>query len=294
MVRVVRADDGRRLSVETWGDPKGKPVFLMHGTPGSRLGPRPRTRLLYQLGIRLIAYDRPGYGDSDRLPDRSVGHAAADVVAIANALGIGRFAVAGRSGGGPHALACAALLPERVTKTAVLVGLAPHDAPGLDWFRNMVPSNVEAFRRAGRGLATIAKWVEPRAEAIRTDPISNLPFHASDLPAADQRVLANHGVRYMLVENFAEGLRGSAYGWIDDVLSFTSAWGFDPSEVVTPVDVWCGAKDVFVPADHGVWLAHRIPGARLTVDDEASHFAALEVMPEILRRLAFAEPDEPE
>src|SRR5215469_3490909 len=110
--------------VESWGAPKGRPVFLLHGTPGSRRGPRPRASVLYRLGVRLIGYDRPGYGASDRRPGRQVGDAAADVRAIADALGLDRFAVVGRSGGAPHALACAALLSGRVTRVAAMVGLA--------------------------------------------------------------------------------------------------------------------------------------------------------------------------
>uniref|UniRef100_UPI0013B3CC93 alpha/beta fold hydrolase n=1 Tax=Nonomuraea lactucae TaxID=2249762 RepID=UPI0013B3CC93 len=116
--------DGRKLAVEDRGNPEGTPVFLLHGTPGSRFGPSPRAGVLYRLGIRLITFDRPGYGHSDRRRGRSVSDVASDVAAIAGALGIGSFAVVGRSGGAPHALACAALLPGLVTRAAALVGLA--------------------------------------------------------------------------------------------------------------------------------------------------------------------------
>ncbi|MEY9995924.1 pimeloyl-ACP methyl ester carboxylesterase [Streptomyces sp. V4I8] len=142
MLKDVYTGDGRRLAVEISGDPGGSPVFLLHGTPGSRLGPAPRPMLLYHQRVRLITYDRPGYGPSDRLPGRQVAHVSGDVAAIADALGVERFAVVGRSGGGPHALACAALLPDRVTRAAVLVSLAPRDADGLDWFAGMTASNV--------------------------------------------------------------------------------------------------------------------------------------------------------
>ncbi len=121
------------MSVESLGDPDGKPVFLLHGTPGGRNGPRPRGIVLYRLGIRLISHDRPGYPGSDRLPDRRVADAAGDVEAIADHLGIDRFSVVGRSGGAPHALACAALLKERVICAAALGSLAPYNAQGLDW-----------------------------------------------------------------------------------------------------------------------------------------------------------------
>ena len=125
MERTVFARDGRRLKVLMIGPRDATPVFFLHGTPGSRLGPHPLPMRLHHLGVRLIAYDRPGYGGSDRLPGRLVRHAAEDVADIADALGIEQFGVIGRSGGGPHALACAALLPERVRRVAALVCLAP-------------------------------------------------------------------------------------------------------------------------------------------------------------------------
>lgn len=123
--RLVKTADHRRLAVQTFGDPEGRPVFLMHGTPGSRLGPIPRSTVLYNLGVHLISFDRPGYGGSDRLIGRQVAAAAVDVQTIADELGLDRFAVVGRSGGGPHALACGALLAERVHRVAALVSLAP-------------------------------------------------------------------------------------------------------------------------------------------------------------------------
>ena len=146
----VKTPDGRQLSTQVYGDPDGKPVFLLHGTPGSRLGPHPRPAVLHRLGVQLIAFDRPGYGESDRLEGRRVADAAADVLAIADAYGLDKFAIVGRSGGGPHALACAALLPERLTRAAVLVGLAPHGAEGLDWYDGMTDYNVLEYTAAAK------------------------------------------------------------------------------------------------------------------------------------------------
>ena len=141
-----------------------RPIFLLHGTPGSRLGPHPRSSVLHRLGVQLIAFDRPGYGESDRMAGRQVADVAADVLAIADAYGLDRFAVVGRSGGGPHALACAALLPERVTRAAVLVGLAPHGAAGLDWFDGMAESNVTEFTAAANGYEDIVAHTKAVAE----------------------------------------------------------------------------------------------------------------------------------
>jgi len=268
-------------------------VFLLHGTPGSRLGPRPRASVLHRLGIRLISFDRPGYGDSDRMAGRRVSDVAADVLAIANDYGLPRrFAVVGRSGGGPHALACAALLPDRVSRAAVLVGLAPHGADGLDWFDGMAQSNVTEFTAAAKRYEDIVAHTKAVANAVRADPASLLARLQADLPDSDRRVVADRGIRSMLLETYAEALRTSAYGWVDDAMAFCSPWGFDPASVTVPVLLWHGAHDVFSPASHARWLADRIPSAAVVVQAGAAHFGALDVLPDILRWVSAARPDE--
>jgi pimeloyl-ACP methyl ester carboxylesterase len=284
--RTVRAADGRRLSTQVYGDPEGKPVFLLHGTPGSRLGPHPRPAVLHRLGVQLISFDRPGYGESERMEGRIVADVAADVRVIADAYGLRRFAVVGRSGGGPHALACAALLPERTTKTAVLVGLAPHGADGLDWFDGMAQSNVTEFTAAANGYEGIAAHTKAVADAFRADPASLLAGLQAELPDPDLRVVADHGIRSQLIETYAEALRTSDYGWIDDALAFCSPWGFDPAAVTVPVLLWHGASDKFSPVSHARWLADRIPSATVVVQAGAAHFGALDVLPDILRWLS--------
>ena len=172
MTQQVRDPDGRRLSVESLGNPEGKPVFLLHGTPGGRNGPRPRGIVLYRLGIRLISYDRPGYPGSDRDPERNVASAAENVRTIANYFGIDRFSVVGRSGGAPHALACAALLQDRVISVAALGSLAPYDAydprdaDGLDWEAGMTDSNVRAYRCAKEDPDALRIMIKEQAERV--------------------------------------------------------------------------------------------------------------------------------
>ena len=285
---TVRVADGRRLTTQMYGDPNGKPVFLLHGTPGSRLGPHPRSSVLHRLGVQLISFDRPGYGDSDRKEGRQVADVAADVQAIADAYNLRKFAVVGRSGGGPHALACAALLPERTTRAAVLVSIAPRGADGLDWFDGMAQSNVIAFTAASNGYAGIAAHTKPVADAIRANPASLIARLYTELPDPDKRVVADRGIRSMLVEAYAEAMRTSDYGWIDDALAFCSPWGFDPATVTVPVLLWHGANDVFSPASHARWLADRIPSATVVVQAGAAHFGALDVLPDILRWLSAA------
>jgi pimeloyl-ACP methyl ester carboxylesterase len=241
--------------------------------------------VLYRLGIRLISFDRPGYGQSDRLPGRRVADVAEDVSAIADACGIGQFAVVGRSGGGPHALACAAILPHRVTRAAVLVGLAPPSADGLDWLAGMAASNIVHYTTAAAGVDALAAWLGPAADAIRADPAELLGRLRGELPDPDRQVVSNPAIRTMLTASYSEALRASAYGWVDDTLAFLARWGFSLASVTAPVLVWHGENDVFSPASHAVWLATRLSGATVIVQSGAAHFAAIDVLPDVLRWL---------
>jgi pimeloyl-ACP methyl ester carboxylesterase len=283
--RTVRTPDGRRLAAAVYGDPDGQPVFLLHGTPGSRLGPHPRSAILHRLGVRLICFDRPGYGGSDRLPGRKVADAATDVATVADAFGVNQFAVVGRSGGGPHALACAALLPERTTKVAVLVGIAPREAEGLDWLDGMTEFNVAEYEAVASGYEQIVAATKATAEEVRADPASLLAKLQPELPDPDLRVVADRGIRSLLVATYAEALRESEHGWVDDALAFIMPWGFNPAAVTVPVLLWHGASDNLSPVSHAKWLAERIPNAAVVVQAGAAHFGALDVLPDILRWL---------
>jgi pimeloyl-ACP methyl ester carboxylesterase len=283
---TVLTVDGRRLAVDVSGDADGSPVFLLHGTPGSRVGPHPRGQVLHRLGIRLITFDRPGYGGSDRLLGRRVADVASDVAAIADAYGFDRFAVAGRSGGGPHALACAALLTGRVSRAAVLVSLAPPGADGLDWFEGMAEANVLNFTAAGAGVGPLAARLIASADAFRADPASLIRGLLADLTEADRHLVTDPGIRSLLIRSYEEALQSSAFGWIDDARAFCIPWGFDPAAVDVPVLLWHGARDRFSPVAHARWLGARIPDVTLVVKPDASHFGALTVLPDVLRWLA--------
>jgi pimeloyl-ACP methyl ester carboxylesterase len=280
------ADGRRRLAVSLCGDPSANPVFYFHGTPGSRLGPRPSERALRELNVYLITFDRPGYGRSDRLEDRTVADVAPDVAEIADALGLDQFAVLGRSGGGPHALACAALLRERVTSAAALVSLAPWQAEGLDWFGQMTQSNVDAYTKAASDPEALGMQLMQAAARIRADPASHIAAITPEMPEADKLIVADKDVRDLLAQNFFEGVRHSAAGWIDDVLAFSSPWGFDVAGIKVPVYLWHGGRDVFSPVAHTEWLAERIPNREITCPPDRSHFGALEVVPTVLRWLS--------
>jgi len=281
--RRVEVAGGRTLAVDTLGDPHGRPVFLLHGTPGSRVGPNPRSSVLYRLGVRLIAFDRPGYGDSARLPGRRVSSAVADVEAIADTLGLDDFAVLGRSGGGPHALACAALLHGRVSRVAALVSLAPRDADGLDWYGGMTPSNVREYSEVERGLHHFADSFRFRSQQIKDDPVTLIKDLVPELPPTDRTLVTDSGLRRMLLSTYREAFRYGADGWIDDVLAFTTNWGFKVEDIAVPTRLWHGADDQFSPVDHSRWLADHIPGAELYLEPGAAHFGAFKVMTEALK-----------
>jgi pimeloyl-ACP methyl ester carboxylesterase len=286
---VVSAPDGRGVAVEEWGEPAGYPVFLLHGTPGSRLGPIPRSMRLYQLGIRLITFDRPGYGLSDRWIGRKIADVAGDVERIAEALQLEEFAVLGRSGGGPHALACAALLTGRIRRVGVLAGLAPVGAKGLDWFKGMAATNTREYMTVHQQGTLISARLQVIAARVRADPMQLVANIFCDLTPSDRRIVFDAEIRRMLMETYAEAFRTSADGWIDDLLAFCSPWGFDVADITVPTMLWHGANDTFVPVGHSRWLAANISTSTVTLQSGTAHFGALDVLPDVLRWLA--EPD---
>ena len=277
----------RRLRYEVRGPAGGVPVFLLHGTLGSRLGPRPRPVVLHRLGVRLISYDRPGYGGSDRDEGRSVADAAADVETIADDLGLDLFAVVGRSGGGPHALAAAAGLPKRVARAGALVSLAPAGADSLDWFGGMTKANVQEFSTADEDEAKLIESLRLQADRIRRDPASKISVMREQMTAPDLRVLHDASIRRLLAETYAEALRTGPYGWIDDVLALRRDWGFRLADIEQPVRLWHGDQDNFSPASHTRWLADQIgERAQLQVQSDTAHFGAMEVLPAMLAWIA--------
>jgi pimeloyl-ACP methyl ester carboxylesterase len=284
MTQKVAVTDSRAVTVNSWGDPNGFPILLLHGTPGSSSGPVPRSSVLYRLGIRLICYDRPGYGDSCRHPGRTVADAASDVLALADEMKLGEFSVVGRSGGGPHALACAATIDSgRLRNVAVLVGLAPTDAP--DWFDGMADSNIEEYELVGDDRTAVIADLTERARQIRADPESLLLALEKEMTEYDREIVTDFSFRRLLTESYREALRFGPFGWIDDVLAFRGPWGFALDKISVPVQLWHGQDDVFTPAHHSRWLAAQIPGASIHIQPRAAHFDAMVVLPRILARL---------
>src|SRR6266576_916044 len=190
--QTVAATDGRSLTIAEWGDPRGFPVFLLHGTPGSRFAGQDDESAYANVGARVITYDRPGYGGSNRLRGRRVVDSVADVSAIADSLRIERFAVSGGSWGGPHSLAVAARLPERVTRAACIAGPAPFDIPGFDWFAAMDAVNIKEIGWALEGEDILHREIE-RMTAAWLERVNNDLTKAGDVEfsEADRAVMAS-------------------------------------------------------------------------------------------------------
>lgn len=296
-LRVVTAPDGREVAFAVWGDPAGFPVLALHGTPGCRLQRWPHEELYAELGVCHVTHDRAGYGRSTRRRGRSVVDEVDDVRLIADELGFDRFGVTGGSGGGPHVLACAARLPDRVVRAICAVGITPFGPPGLDrdaWFAGMDAENIREFGVALEGEeALIPDLVQTQAKVearVAVDPSSALDdFELSD---ADRKALKRPELMQIMRESSIEWAANGVYGWADDDLAFLRPWGFDVSEITVPVLIRYGITDVLVPRAHGDWLAASVPSCIVKTDDDAGHLGSdpVEEMGENVRWLRDGTP----
>jgi pimeloyl-ACP methyl ester carboxylesterase len=246
----ITLGDGRMLHAYDRGGDDRLAVFWHHGSPNIGAPPVPLFPVADRLGVRWVSYDRPGYGGSTRQPERDLAAATADVAAVADAFGIQRFAVVGHSGGGAHALACAALLPDRVLGAVSVAGLAPYGAEGLDWFAGMAPSGVASLSAAAQGREAREKYEESAPE-----------FDPDDFTAADHAALA--GAWSWLLDVVRPAIAGGPGGAIDDDVANTAPWRFDLGQVTAPVLLLHGGRDRMVPISHSEWLAQHCSTAEL-------------------------------
>jgi len=264
------------LRVEEAGDPHGKAILMHHGTPGSAVLYGPHVSDAMDRSIRLIGYDRPGYGGSTAHPGRTVADCAADVRSIADVLGVNRLGVWGFSGGGPHALACAALLPDLVVAVGSLAAIAPYGAPGLDYFAGMGEENVDDIK------LMLADEPAARAKAI-DDRERLLALSAEDMAKAFPTLLSavdaaavTAGMAEYLWQSGQIGLASSDQGWWDDGKAHLQPWGFAFESTRVPVQLWHGRHDRFVPFRHGEWLAGKIPGVEAHLTDDDGHLTLMQ------------------
>jgi pimeloyl-ACP methyl ester carboxylesterase len=276
MERTVQTPDGRILAVQEAGDPAGRPVLVHLGSPNSRHLYRPNATDAAERGLRLICYDRPGYGGSTPQPGRSHADCAADVRAICASLRIDQVAIWGISGGGAHALACAALLPDLVVAAASLAGLAPYSAEGLDWFDGMGQDNADDFKLASEDKAAARVKIEKDREEVFTTSADQLVEALESLLSPVDAATLPGGIAEYLTFTAHEGLATGSEGWWEDSEAQVGAWGFELADISVPVMVMHGRQDKFVPVGHGEWLAAHIPGAEARILDDDGHLTLLE------------------
>ena len=267
--RTLTLRDGRQLAVAVSGPPDGVPLLYHHGTPGCLLQPAASREECDRRGLRLVTYSRAGAEGSTRRPGRSVADVAADMEDVLDALDADRCLVAGKSGDGPHALATAALLPDRVAAVISIAGCRPNGPGFLD---GMGEDNVEEFGLAEQGEEALRPFVMKHREALKdADAEALVRDLATLLPEVDRRVLTSD-----VGADAVAGMIGGVQvpdAWIDDDLAFVRDWGFDVARLAVPAYVWQGSEDKMVPFHHGEWLAEHIPGAVAHLEHGEGHFS---------------------
>jgi pimeloyl-ACP methyl ester carboxylesterase len=272
----VALRDGRTLHVYDDGDQAGAALVVHHGTPGSGVLYGPQVEDARKQGLRLIGYDRAGYGGSTPNPGRVVADVADDIVDVLDHLGIERFASCGGSGGGPHSLALGALLPERCVAVCAIASPAPWGAEGLDWLVGQGDQNRAEWAAALAGAEVLERHLERDAvELLAASPEQIREVLETILSPVDRAVLTGAVAEYIHAST-AWALRPGVAGWRDDDLAFTQGWGFELSEIAVPVLLWQGVQDLMVPVDHGRWLVERIPGVEAHISEEDGHLSILE------------------
>jgi pimeloyl-ACP methyl ester carboxylesterase len=260
----LRLRDGRTLhTYDTGADGVTAPLVVVwhHGTSNIGEPPEPLFAAGSRIGIRWLSYDRPGYGSSTPHPGRDLASAAADVSSLADALGVEKFTVMGHSGGANHALACAALLPERVIAAACVAASAPLHAEGLDWFAGMADYGAAQLHAAVQGRTALEGF------------LASTPFDPEYFTTEDHAALAGTWSWLLTVVRRAAGSGPGPV--LDDNLAYVAPWGFDAAQVASPVLFLHGRQDRVIPSSHGEWLARHCPSAELWDRPDDGHISVL-------------------
>jgi len=269
--QLIPMPDGRDVDVLTTGPEDGFPLVIHGGTPAGLVVDSNTAAEAAQRGLRYVVAARPGYEGSTPRPGRRVADVAADVAAVLDALGAGEFVSIGMSGGGPHTLACAALLPGRCLAAASIAGVAPYHADGLDFLAGMGPENVTEFTLTLEGADALTPYLEKEAGPLRQVTGEQIAAALGGLiSGADAGVLTGEFADELAASTRAAVREGVA-GWRDDDLAFAADWGFSLDALAGRVAIWQGDQDLMVPFAHGQWLAAHIPGARVHLEPGAGH-----------------------
>lgn len=274
--RTIRLRDGRRLGVAEWGDPEGRPLLYFHGWPGARVEGKLGDEPARAKGVRLVAIDRPGMGLSDIQRRRTLVDWPDDVVQVATALGLDRFAVLGISGGGPYAAACAWKLSDRLTGAGIVSGLAPLDVPGVA--AGMSRRNRMSLKLVGR-LGVLRRSLMARvAVSARRRP--ELALERGVAPV-DKRYLSRPDVRRTLAESLSEAFRSGSRGPAWEMRLYARPWGFRLEDIRTPVYLSHGEQDANAPLAMGRYLSTAIPECRARFHPGEGHLHFIDRLPEI-------------
>jgi pimeloyl-ACP methyl ester carboxylesterase len=284
----LEVGDGRVLEYLVEGPAGGRPLVMHHGTPGVAMVLEPVVEAAARHGLRFVTHSRPGYGDSTPQPGRRVADVAADVTALLDALGADEFVTLGWSGGGPHALACAALLPDRCRAAAIIAGVAPYDAEGLDWLAGMGEENVAEFGAAATSKDALDGFLTEASAPLKdVQPDEVIAAFGDLVPAVDQAALRG-GLADYVAASFRGAVSRGYDGWRDDDLAFLTGWGVDLATIRVPVSIWQGDQDRMVPRDHGRWLGEHVPGATTQLVPGEGHLSLIKNIDFIVARLASA------
>lgn len=287
VISEVRTRDGRTLEVLTGGDPDGFPLLFHGGSPSAAVPYAPLDDAAREAGFRFVTYSRPGYGGSTAFPRPEPAYAddVSDSADLLDALGVDRFLTAGWSGGGPRALGCAALLPERCLAAASLAGVAPHDGDGLDWKAGMAEENVAEYSAAEAGREAYAAYLEQEFLPVLLADADDLAESLGGLlPPADREAM-DRGFTEWLTETFHRAGAQRVAGVLDDGQAAVRPWGFDVGSIRVPVLVYQGRQDAMVPYAHGAWLAAHVPGAEAHLTEDDGHLTLVNQVPAVLADL---------
>jgi pimeloyl-ACP methyl ester carboxylesterase len=288
-VQTVTTADRRTIEVLTAGDPAGYPWLWIPGSPSATADNPWLDELATRLDLRMVTWSRPGYGGSSPRPPTARGPRIVDdipdIEAILDAFGIEEFIAVGWSGGGPRALAIAAMLPERCRAAATLAGLAPIDARGLDWMAGMAPGNVADFTAALEGPEAYGAFKEMYFLPASAASVDDVTAGLATLLTPSDDILLMRGFAGWLTEMMRRSVVQGVIGVRDDGLALVAPWGFDVESVVVPVAVWAGGRDATVPFAHGKWLAENVPGTVAHLLDEAGHITLVNRLDDVLREL---------
>ncbi len=285
-MELLEVGNGRVIEYLIEGPAGGRPLVMQHGTPGAALVLEPVAEAAARYGLRFVTHSRPGYGGSTAQPGRRVADVAGDVAAVLDAVGAEDFVTIGWSGGGPHALATAALLPDRCRAAAILAGIAPYDADGLDWMGGMGEENVIEFGAAATGPEALDKFLAEASAGLKNiQPDDLIEAFGDLLSEVDQAALRDGRADYLATSCRAAVSRGYD-GWRDDDLAFLADWGVDLAGIRVPVSIWQGDQDRMVPLAHGRWLGAHIPNATTHLVPGEGHLSLIKNIDSIVATLA--------